>query len=104
MNQAIELFIGKKNYASFTGTTEYDDYVREVTKIEIVKQDDLIVFKVAGTGFMRYMVRNIVGTLLAYSRGNYSYQDLEDLFNNPEKGKSHYKAPGCGLYLEKVIY
>ncbi len=50
------------------------------------------------------MVRNIVGTLLAHNRGQIDDEQLMDLFNNPEKGKAHYKAEGSGLYLVEVYY
>lgn len=96
--------IGKKNFASFTGKEVYDDYVRIINSIELNFVNNQLTFEIIGEGFMRYMVRNIVGVLLAHNRGKISDEDFIDLLNNPVKGKSHYKAPGSGLYLVEVYY
>ncbi len=97
-------FIGTKNFASFTGKETYENYVRTIQDIKIFEEGSYIYIDVIGTGFMRFMVRNIVGTLLAKNRGKYSEEQFDDLFDNPLKGKSHYKAPGCGLYLLSIDY
>jgi tRNA U38,U39,U40 pseudouridine synthase TruA len=45
-----------------------------------------------------------VGTLLALNDGRISMQEFIDLIQLPEKGKSHFKARACGLYLLEVQY
>ncbi len=97
-------FIGEKNFASFTGKEKYLDYTREVNNIDVYQDGDLVVFEIIGVGFMRYMVRNIVGALLAHNRGQISDDELNDWLDNPAKGKAHYKAEGSGLYLVEVYY
>lgn len=97
-------FIGTKNFASFTGKEKYLDYTRTINDILVTKENDLIKFEIIGEGFMRYMVRNIVGALLAHNRGQIDDETLNDWLNNPEKGKSHYKAVGSALYLVEVYY
>ncbi len=97
-------FIGTKNFASFTGKESYMDYTRTINEIEISLKDDLVIFEIIGEGFMRYMVRNIVGALLANNRGKLSDLELQDWLDNPIKGKAHYKARGSALYLVEVIY
>lgn len=99
-----EFFIGEKNFASFTGKQKYENYVRNIHSIKFKQKRKTIEFEVTGDGFMRYMVRNIIGIILTYNREKIDYDEFIDLFNNPERGKAHYKAPGCGLYLKKVFY
>ncbi len=97
-------FIGTKNFASFTGKEKYLDYTRTINDIKIFQENDLVTFEIVGEGFMRYMVRNIVGALLAHNRGQISDDELNDWLENPSQGKSHYKAKGSGLYLVEVYY
>ncbi len=97
-------FIGTKNFASFTAKENYQDFTRTVNDIVVEKEGDLITFEIIGEGFMRFMVRNIVGSLLAHNRGQISDEELNDWLDNPSKGKAHYKAEGSGLYLVEVYY
>ncbi len=103
-NEWSKKFVGTKNFASFTGKENYLDYTRTVNKIETKIEDGVVIFEITGEGFMRYMVRNIVGSLLAHNRGQIDDDTLNDWLNNPAKGKSHYKAEGSGLYLVEVYY
>ena len=96
--------IGEKNFASFTGKTTYQNYVRTVYNIKIYKKGTIIFIEITGKGFLRFMVRNIVGALIAKNTDKYSLEKWNDLFDFPEKGKVNYKAPGCGLYLKKVYF
>ena len=105
MKDISKMFIGKKDFSSFTGGTEYKTYIREVREININKDsNNIISIEVKGPGFMRYMVRNIVGALIECGNGKQTVNDIEELFNNPKRGKFHYKAPAMGLYLKNVIY
>lgn len=97
-------FVGKKNFASFTAKENYETFFRNVQSIEIKKEKDVLIFEITGKGFMRFMVRNIVGALLAHNKGQVTDEELNDWLNNPSKGKAHYKAPGSGLYLVEVYY
>lgn len=97
-----QLFLGTKNFASFTGKEDYQNYHRTISAITITKYSDVVKIYITGQGFMRFQVRNIVGALLAHNRGNYTDEELEDLFKNPKRGKAHYKVPGSGLYLYNV--
>ncbi len=97
-------FIGEKDFASFTAKENYETFVRNVQDIEISLKDDVLTFEITGEGFMRFMVRNIVGALLAHNRGQVTDEELTDWLDNPSKGKAHYKAVGSGLYLVEVYY
>lgn len=101
----IHLFVGEKNFLSFS-TSEFklEDCIRKILEININKKGDYVIFEIRGNGFLRNMVRMIVGTLLAFSENKISINDIKDCFENPMKGKSKYKAPACGLYLYGVEY
>ncbi len=98
-------FIGTKNFLSFS-TSQYDtnDCVRTISHIEIKKKDDYILMYFTGNGFLRSMIRMIVGCLLSFNEDRIDLKFIEDCFNNPTKGRAIFKAPACGLYLYNVIY
>ncbi len=79
-------------------------YTSTINDIMIKQDGDIVTFDIIGEGFMMYMVRNIVGALLAHNRWKIDYNDLRDWLDNPSKGKAHYKAEGAGLYLAEVYY
>ena len=65
MKKASKFLIGKHNFKSFTKTDEEkDDYVRTIFNIDFSVCDDILTIKFEGSGFLRYMVRNIVGLLV----------------------------------------
>ncbi len=99
----IPLFVKKQDFLSFS-TSTVADTVREIYSLKIKQEGNYVIITVNGNGFLRNMVRMIVGTLLAFNEDKINFEIVEDCFKNPQKGKSIYKAPGCGLYLKSVKY
>lgn len=97
------LFIGKKDFRSFS-TSDMENTTREIETIEIFMNKNKLIFLIKGKGFLRNMVRMIVATLISFSEGKISKEDIINLFLTPKKGSSINKAPACGLYLFKTIY
>ena len=105
---SLKQFEGTHNFQDFTSKEEDEDnYVRTIysvegSYIELVKQF-IVSFK--GNGFMRYMVRNMVGTALAVA----SKKEKEDYITYHLSKKENrefvpYKAPAEGLFLVDVNY
>lgn len=61
-------------------------------------------FEVKGTGFLKQMVRNIVGTQLYFMQKGRSVEDLIQLLKERDRTQAAYTAPAKGLYLVKVFY
>lgn len=105
MVEASKVFEGEHNFKNFTSKDEdKSDFVREITGILIKKHEDKITITITGNGFMRYMVRMIVGTLLQVGLGKLTTKQVEKSLYDEERKPSSYKAPACGLYLKEVIY
>lgn len=105
IRQAAKLFVGKKNFLSFsTDERNGESVIKKIDKINIRVKKNIIYISVNGDGFLRSQIRMIVGTLLAYERGKSSMEQIMNLFEQPKKGASTYKAPACGLCLKKVNY
>lgn len=106
MQAAAELLIGEHDFTSFNATAhdEIPDQVRTIHYLDVVRTADYIVITLEGTGFLRYMVRMIVATLLAVSQGKITEKTVVDALRNPSKEVLQYNVPSCGLKLVKVTY
>ena len=67
-------------------------------------QEDLLIFRIAGNGFLHHMVRNIVGTLVEIGRGLIEPSDLTRILEAGDRTAAGPTAPARGLYLVEVAY
>ena len=105
IKEASKLFIGKHNFQNFTSKEEDEDsFIRTINSFDVVVNGDAISFYINGDGFMRYMVRMIVGTLIEVGLGKLSIDKVEYYLETPKRNPVPYKAAPEGLYLLKVNY
>lgn len=105
MVEASKLFIGEHNFQNFTSKEEDEQkFLRNIGEITIIPDKNNIEIILKGNGFMRYMVRMIVGNLIQVGLGKLTKEDIQEALNNPVRKPSSYKAPAHGLYLKEVIY
>jgi tRNA pseudouridine38-40 synthase len=64
----------------------------------------LIVYEISGTGFLRHMVRNIVGSLVDIGRGRRPVEWLADVLAGGDRTRAGPTAPAHGLVLVTVEY
>ncbi len=64
----------------------------------------LLIYEIRGSGFLRYMVRNIVGTLMEIGNGEREPGDISRLLEARDRGAAGPTAPALGLCLVKVEY
>lgn len=62
------------------------------------------VFSIAADGFLRYMVRNIVGTLVDVGLGRLEARAIPDIISSRDRSRAGMTATPFGLYLERVFY
>lgn len=116
MEKAIQTFIGSHDFVNFsTKGTEVSTTIRKIhqAQVELVPMDLpmgawdgglLYKFSFVGEGFLKQMVRLMVGTTIAAGRGKVNSADIKD-FLGPEKDtKLAAVAPADGLYLKHVEY
>lgn len=103
MKEASKLFIGTHDFRNFTAG-ERDDYSTTIFSIKFVKYFDKFEIRFVGTGFYRYMVRNLVGALLEVGKCKIYPDVIKRMLENPEKCQSLPTAPPEGLYLNKIWY
>jgi tRNA pseudouridine38-40 synthase len=103
IKEAASLFIREGDFTSFSSNRLLYP-VRKVISSEIEKKGDEIIYTVEANGFLRYMVRSIVGTLLEVGRGKMKPQEIEILFERKKRTASSPTAPAKGLCLLEVRY
>ena len=106
MRKALSYFIGKHDFRAFTKTNSAkEDCVRCIYEATIsISDGSHIVINLLGTGFLRYMVRNIVGTLIEVGEGKREYDDILKILESKNRTKAGKTAPAEGLYLKNVFY
>ena len=105
MGQAAELFLGMKDFRSFTDDEPDAKSTRVlVERIEIVEEGDLILVRVRGSHFLWKMVRRIVGVLVEVGKGKLSQDDVRSFLKAPSSRPAELTAPASGLFLEAVFY
>ena len=108
MQRAMKYLEGTHSFKSFTKVDEEkDDYVRTLSLTNIIrdlKDVNKITLVFVGTGFMRYMVRNIVGTLIEIGDGKIRSEEIIDILRSEDRTKAGKTANPEGLYLKNVFY
>jgi tRNA pseudouridine38-40 synthase len=64
----------------------------------------LLQYRVTGTGFLRHMVRNIVGTLVDIGRRRWPPEDIQAIIASRSRHRAGGTAPPQGLLLVRVLY
>ena len=108
MERALKYLEGTHDFRSFVKIDEEkDNYIRTIVQTALIrdaKNVNQITISILGTGFMRYMVRNIVGMLIEIGEGKYKSEDIIKIIEMKDRTKAGICAPACGLYLKDVYY
>ncbi len=116
MSTAANYVIGRHDFKSFSASeTGVKTTVREVFTLKVEKlsslpfagiqlKGNLIKISIEADGFLRHMVRNIIGTLIEVGREKIEPARIEFILLKKDRCLSGPTAPGNGLFLEKVFY
>ncbi len=107
MFELAPIIEGEHDFSAFAASDDRDalgqSKVRRVFSSQFERDADHLIYRVTGSGFLKHMVRNLVGTFLEAGKGNLDAARLNRHLSNPE-GKSGPTAPACGLFLVSVSY
>lgn len=105
---AASLYEGTHDFTAFAAADEKDALgaakVRTIFSSTAEREGTRLVYRVRGSGFLKHMVRNLVGGLLEAGKGNLTMGELAALLENPNRGKLGHSAPASGLFLVGVEY
>ena len=106
MRRCVSLLIGKHDFSSFKSTGSGNrDPVREMIYADLYGPvEGILFFNFEADGFLRHMVRNILGTLIEVGRGKINFDEFEKIFQSKDRRNAGIKAPPQGLFLKYVKY
>ncbi|MBW1991827.1 MAG: tRNA pseudouridine(38-40) synthase TruA [Deltaproteobacteria bacterium] len=106
MQAAAQALLGEHNFAAFQASgSGIKNPVRLVTRAGWSQAPgDLLIFTITATGFLRGMVRSLVGTMVEIGRGKQPPGELAELLRTGERRRAGPTAPPQGLFLVEVLY
>jgi len=106
LNSCARQIHGRHDFASFRSMgTPVKHTVREIYRAEWTRRSpQLLQFIVTGNGFMKQMVRNLVGTQVDLSLKAQPHEMMSEILKLQDRQKAGQAAPPQGLFLQKVYY
>ena len=102
------LLEGEHDFAAFAASDDKDELdrskVRRIFHSRAIRSGDMLIYNVRGSGFLKHMVRNIVGVLLEVGKGNLNRQDIQKRLDPAFVIPSGPSVPALGLFLISVEY
>lgn len=116
MGEAAQILVGTHDFSAFRGTgSDIKDCIREIFSLNIERfwrldfmtaalNGEFIRIRIEANGFLRHMVRNIVGTLVEIGRGRILSESMLEILNSHNRRRAGPTAPSNGLFLERILY
>jgi tRNA pseudouridine38-40 synthase len=108
MVEAAPLYAGEHDFTAFAAADERDllghSKRRTIYESRLWREGPRLVYRVAGSGFLKHMVRNLVGVLLEIGKGNLDAPDVRERLQNGARYRPGPTAPASGLFLISVEY
>jgi tRNA pseudouridine38-40 synthase len=106
MRCATGVLVGRHDFKAFEGTGSPRAHtLRNVLAADWVQgEDQRLTFRIEADGFLRCMVRNIVGTLVAVGLGKLAPGNVQAIMDARDRKRAGATAPARGLFLMKVQY
>lgn len=103
LDEFINKISGTHNFKSFTSDKDKTNYERTIL-VDYKISNKILYLRFESTGFLRYMIRNIVGLLIDINEGKKSITDIDKIFMYKNRTSLGVCASGCGLYLNKIEF
>jgi tRNA pseudouridine38-40 synthase len=103
MQEAARLFEGTHDFASLA-TQETRETVRTIYLCELEVNERELNLHIAADGFLRNMVRAVVGTLLEVGEGKLQPSDIVGILESKDRSKAGQNVPPYGLYFVEAGY
>jgi tRNA pseudouridine38-40 synthase len=105
MQRAAALLVGTHDFAAFRSVgADVATTIRGVTRSAWREEAGLLTYEISGNGFLRHMVRAIVGTIVEVGRGWRAPDEIAALLSGGTRGQAGATAPPHGLFLVGVDY
>ncbi len=106
MSVAAKILLGTHDFKAFEGTGSPRAHTVRIVTLSKVKNNDTgnLTYDIKANGFLRYMVRNIVGTLVDVGLGKISANEVKKILLSKDRSRAGATAPPQGLFLVEATY
>jgi len=105
MQQAARLLIGEHDFSAFRSSEcQAKTPVRTLTRLDVARRGDHLVFDFCANAFLHHMVRNIVGCLVYVGKGKHPPEWLGEVLAGRDRSRAAPTFEAAGLYLSRVEY
>jgi tRNA pseudouridine38-40 synthase len=105
MVEAAAAMVGTHDFKSFQGAKcGSPSSIKSIYESRIEFKAPYIIYTVTGSGFLKHMVRNIVGSLLLVGDGRKPLDFIEEVLRKKDRTQAGPTAPPHGLYFYHVAY
>ena len=105
MQRAARLLLGEHDFSAFrSAECQARTPVRTITRLDVTRRGDHVVFEFCANAFLHHMVRNIVGCLVYIGKGKYPPEWLGEVLRGRDRARAAPTIEAAGLYLMSVEY
>lgn len=105
MNEAASLLLGAHDFSAFKSSgSDVESALRTVSRAECARRGDMLFFDIEADGFLRHMVRAVVGTLVDVGRSKTTVREFLSILDSRDRTRAGMTAPPQGLFLMEVRY
>lgn len=107
LNKQAKDFIGQHDFKAFCNykkNSTIEVTIRTIYDFCVYRDEDMVIFKVCGDGFLYNMVRIMVGTLIFMSEGKINEKSIPSIIKSKNRENAGKTIPAKGLYLDQVYY
>lgn len=105
MQQAAQHLLGRHDFNAYRAAAcQAHSPVREVTRLEVRRLDDLVMIDIEANAFLHHMVRNVAGVLMTIGAGEQDVDWSREVLESRDRTQGGITAPPHGLYFMAVDY
>ena len=105
MEEAAAFLVGEHDFKSFCAAASgAESTVRTVYSVNVTEQEEDVVIRVCGSGFLYNMVRIIAGTLMEVGQGKRQPESIRETLQARDRKAAGPTAPACGLMLVDYVF
>jgi tRNA pseudouridine38-40 synthase len=106
MREAAKILIGEHDFSSFqsVGSPRRTSVRRVTQSVWRRRRDGFICLEIEANGFLKQMVRAIIGTLIEVGKGKISSEEFRRILESRDRKMAGPTAPARGLFLKEVKY
>lgn len=105
MAQSAQYLLGRHDFTSFRALAcQANNPVREITRLRVTREGQLVIIDVSANAFLQHMVRNIAGVLISVGKQEHPPKWVAEVLARKDRSCAAVTAPAGGLYFMSVQY